>query len=80
VARPTDRLRHQAEIVEKTMAFPGSGELQLHIDSTFSLTEAAAAHRRLDAGVSGTAFEGLRIAGYSEYGPAAYVELRRYVS
>jgi NADPH:quinone reductase len=46
----TDRLRRQAEIVEEAMAFLGSGELQLHIDSTFSLAEAAAAHRRLDAG------------------------------
>ena len=46
----TDRLRRQAEFVEGAMALLGSGELQLHIDSTFSLAEAAAAHRRLEAG------------------------------
>jgi NADPH:quinone reductase len=46
----TDHLRRQAEIVEGAMAFLGSGELQLRIDSTFSLAEAAAAHRRLEAG------------------------------
>ena len=45
-----DRLRHQAEIVEEAMAFLAAGELTLHIDSTFALAEAAAAHRRLEAG------------------------------
>jgi NADPH2:quinone reductase len=46
----TDRLRHQAEIVGNAMALLGSGKLQLHIDSTFTLSEAATAHRRLQAG------------------------------
>jgi NADPH2:quinone reductase len=45
-----DRLRRQAEIVEEAMAFLAAGELTLHIDSTFPLDEAAAAHRRLEAG------------------------------
>lgn len=45
-----DRLRHQAEIVEEAMAHLAAGELTLHIDSTFPLAEAAAAHRRLEAG------------------------------
>jgi NADPH2:quinone reductase len=45
-----DRLRHQAEIVEEAMAFLATGELTLHIDSTFPLAEAAVAHRRLEAG------------------------------
>lgn len=45
-----DRLRHQAEIVEEAMAFLATGELTLHIDSSFPLAEAAAAHRRLEAG------------------------------
>jgi NADPH:quinone reductase len=45
-----DRLRRQAEIVEEAMALLATGKLQLHIDSTFSLAEAAAAHRRLEAG------------------------------
>jgi len=44
------RLRRQAEIVEEAMAFLAAGELKLHIDSTFPLAEAAAAHRRLEAG------------------------------
>jgi NADPH2:quinone reductase len=45
-----DRLRRQAEIVEEAMAYLAAGELTLHIDSTFPLAEAAAAHRRLEAG------------------------------
>jgi NADPH2:quinone reductase len=45
-----DRLRRQAEIIEEAMAFLAAGELTLHIDSTFPLAEAAAAHRRLEAG------------------------------
>jgi len=45
-----DRLRRQAEIVEEAMAHLAAGELTLHIDSTFPLAEAAAAHRRLEAG------------------------------
>jgi NADPH2:quinone reductase len=45
-----DRLQHQAEIVEEAMAYLAAGELMLHIDSTFPLAEAAAAHRRLEAG------------------------------
>ena len=45
-----DRLRRQAAIVEEAMAFLATGELTLHIDSTFPLAEAAAAHRRLEAG------------------------------
>jgi NADPH:quinone reductase-like Zn-dependent oxidoreductase len=47
----SDRLRRQAEIVSRrAMAFLGAGELQIHIDSTFSLAAAAAARRRLEAG------------------------------
>ena len=45
-----DRLKHQAEIVQEAMAFLAAGELILHIDSTFQLADAAAAHRRLEAG------------------------------
>jgi NADPH2:quinone reductase len=45
-----DRLRRQADIVEEAMAFLAAGELTLHVDSTFPLAEAAAAHRRLEAG------------------------------
>lgn len=45
-----DRLKRQAEIVEEAMAFLASGELVLHIAATFPLAEAAAAHRRLEAG------------------------------
>jgi NADPH2:quinone reductase len=45
-----DRLRRQAEIVEEAMAFLAAGELTLHIDSTFPLAEAHAAHRRLESG------------------------------
>jgi NADPH2:quinone reductase len=45
-----DRLQRQAEIVEEAMAYLAAGELSLHIDSTFPLTETAAAHRRLEAG------------------------------
>ena len=44
------RLRHQAEIVEEAMAYLASGELTLHIGSIFPLSEAPAAHRRLEAG------------------------------
>lgn len=44
------RLRRQAEIVEEAMALLATGELKLHIDSTFPLAEAASAHRRLEAG------------------------------
>jgi NADPH:quinone reductase-like Zn-dependent oxidoreductase len=40
----------QAEIVRKAMELLGSGKLQLHIDSTFSLSEIAATHRRLESG------------------------------
>jgi NADPH2:quinone reductase len=45
-----DRLRHQAEIVTEAMAFLATGELRIHVDRTFPLAEAAAAHRRLEAG------------------------------
>jgi NADPH2:quinone reductase len=45
-----DRLRRQAEIVEEAMAYLAAGELMLHIDSTFPLADAAAAHRLLEAG------------------------------
>lgn len=45
-----DRLKHQAEIVKEAMAFLATGELTLHIDSTFPLAAVAAAHRRLEAG------------------------------
>jgi len=46
----TDRLRRQAAILEEAMAFLATGELRLHIEGTFQLTEAAAAHRQLEAG------------------------------
>jgi NADPH2:quinone reductase len=46
----SDRLRHQAEIVAKAMALLASGELRLHIDTTFPLARAGEAHRRLEAG------------------------------
>jgi NADPH2:quinone reductase len=45
-----DRLRRQADIVAEAMAYLASGELTLHIDSTFPLAAAAAAHRHLEAG------------------------------
>jgi len=45
-----DRLKRQAETVKEAMALLATGELTLHIDSVFPLAEAAAAHRRLEAG------------------------------
>ena len=45
-----DRLKRQAAIIEKAMALLESGRLRLHIDSTFSIRDIVAAHRRLEAG------------------------------
>jgi NADPH2:quinone reductase len=45
-----DRLRRQAAIVAEAMTYLATGELRLHIEGAFSLAEAAAAHRRLEAG------------------------------
>ncbi|MGE0119920.1 MAG: zinc-binding dehydrogenase [Dongiaceae bacterium] len=56
------RLTHQAEIVARAMALLAAGKLRLHIDSLFPLAEAAAAHRRLEAG-SMTGKVVLRIGG-----------------
>ena len=46
----SDRLRHQAEIIDKAMALLASGHLRMHIDSSFPLAEVDEAHRRLEAG------------------------------
>lgn len=46
----TDRLVAQRKIVEQGLADAAAGRLKVHIQDTFTLTEVASAHRRLEAG------------------------------
>jgi NADPH2:quinone reductase len=48
----TARLRRQAELVRRSIDLLANGKLRVAIDQVFPLSEAAAAHRRLESGES----------------------------
>jgi NADPH2:quinone reductase len=46
----TDRMEHQAEIVQKGMQWLSKGEIDVHVSEVFPLEQAAEAHKLIEAG------------------------------